>query len=145
MFKIWLFLLTAVLIFSCSEKEKEKKVVFDKVKTKQIEKPVKLELKKQKTEKKTFRNSNQAVKEINQLPEIKSISKNAELSVFAEDETSKSFTIVVDQEKDMTSVELMRFEVNKSGEIFAYDLQTGELLPLKKWQKRYNSEYGRKK
>lgn len=119
-------------------------MVFDKAKTKQIEKPIKLELKKQKLEKKTFKNSNQAIKEINQLPEIKNIKKNAELSVFADDETSKSFTIVVDQEKDMTSVELMRFEVNKSGEIFAYDLQTGELLPLKKWQKRYNSEYGRK-
>lgn len=144
MLKNCLFLLTLIFVFSCSEKEKEKNVVYDKAKTKQIEKPIKLELKKQKLEKKTFKNSNQAIKEINQLPEIKNIKKNAELSVFSEDETSKSFTIVVDQEKDMTSVELMRFEVNKSGEIFAYDIQTGELLPLKKWQKRYNSEYGRK-
>lgn len=133
-----------VLIFSCSEKEKEKKTVFDKTKTKQIQKPVKLEYKKEKSEKKTFKTSNQALRAINQLPEIITIKKNAELSVFTEDETEKSFTIVVDEENDLTSVELMRFEVNKSGEIFAYDLQNGELLPLKKWQKRYNSEYGRK-
>lgn len=144
MFKVCLFTLMVVLIFSCSEKEKEKKTVFDKTKTKQIQKPVKLEYKKEKSEKKTFKTSNQALRAINQLPEIITIKKNAELSVFTEDETEKSFTIVVDEENDLTSVELMRFEVNKSGEIFAYDLQNGELLPLKKWQKRYNSEYGRK-
>jgi hypothetical protein len=144
MFKICLFFLTALLVFSCSENEKERKKVFDKAKTKQVQKPVKLEYKKEKPEKRTFKTSNQAVRAINQLPEIINIKKNAELSVFTEDETAKSYTIVVDEENDMTSVELMRFEVNKSGEIFAYDLQNGELLPLKKWQKRYNSEYGRK-
>ncbi len=139
------FLLLLTLFFSsCVNNEEVKVPVVQKetMNTKSIkEKSKKTASKKRK---KVLSSSEKALRKVEKISEVRYLKKTQEVSIFVETEDQNFYTVVVEQEGEMTSVELMRFEVNKTGDIFAYDLQTGELLPLKKWQERYKSEYGGK-
>jgi hypothetical protein len=137
------FLLSTFLV-ACSNNE-QVKVPEKKPETKK-ENTIKAKPKKKSSKKstKSLSNSEEAINRVEKISEVRNLKRSQDISIFSETEDENSYTVVVEQEGEMTSVELMRFEVKKSGEILAYDLQTGELLPLKTWQESYKSEYGRK-